>query len=409
MTVPQLESTARPAYAFGAAGTRAGAMPCGKYRPFQPVDLPDRTWPGTVLQAPPRWCSVDLRDGNQALIDQMDVAEKLRLWDLLLHIGLKEIEVGFPSASQPDFDFVRRIVGQGRIPPDVTIQVLCLAREDLIRRTVEAIEGAPNVIFHLFNSTSTLQRRVVFEMDRQGILDQAVEGTRILRDGLSALSGTNTVLEYSPESFTGTELDFAVDICAAVAAEWGASPQEKVIVNLPATVEMATPNIYADQIEWFCRHFPARKSVVVSLHTHNDRGTGVAATELALMAGAERVEGTLFGNGERTGNCDIVNVAMNLFSQGIDPELDFRDMPHIRSTVEEIIKMPVHERHPYAGDLVFSAFSGSHQDAAIRKGMAETGDVSWEVPYLPINPADVGSSYREIVRASNRSSRPGSG
>ena len=398
MPFPPLESTARPAYVVGAAGSRAGAMPSGKYRRFQPVDLPDRTWPGTVLEAPPRWCSVDLRDGNQALIDQMNVAEKLRMWDLLLDIGLKEIEVGFPAASQPDFDFIRRIVGDGRIPPGVAIQVLCLAREDLIRRTVDALEGAPNVIFHLFNSTSSLQRRLVFEMGRQDIVDLAVEGTRVLRDGLSALSGTNIVLEYSPESFTGTELDFAVDICAAVAAEWGATPQEKMIVNLPSTVEMATPNVYADQIEWFCRHFPARDSVTVSLHTHNDRGTGVAATELALMAGAERVEGTLFGNGERTGNCDIVTVAMNLFSQGVDPELDFRDMPRIRSTVEEINKLPVHERHPYAGDLVFTAFSGSHQDAAIRKGMAHCGDDSWDVPYLPVDPSDVGSSYTEIAR-----------
>ena len=408
MTSQPMESTAHPTFSVGPAGARAGAMPHDKYRPFQPIDLPDRTWPGAVLEAPPRWCSVDLRDGNQALIDPMNVTEKLRMWDLLLDIGLKEIEVGFPSASQPDFDFIRRIVGEGRIPPHVTIQVLCQAREELIRRTVEALEGAPNAIFHLYNSTSTLQRRVVFEMDRQGIVDLAVEGTRVVRDGLSALSGTNVVFEYSPESFTGTELDFAVDICAAVAEEWGATPEERIIVNLPSTVEMATPNVYADQIEWFCRHFPARDSVVVSLHTHNDRGTGVAATELALMAGAERVEGTLFGNGERTGNCDMVTVAMNLFSQGVDPELDFRDMPRIRSTVEEINKLPVHERHPYAGDLVFTAFSGSHQDA-IRKGMAHVRDASWEVPYLPIDPADVGSSYKETVRVNSQSGKGGVG
>ena len=408
MTSQPTESTPHPAFAVGAAGARAGAMPHEKYRPFQPVDLPDRTWPGAVLDRPPRWCSVDLRDGNQALIDPMNVAEKLRMWDLLLDVGLQEIEVGFPAASQPDFDFIRRIVGEGRIPPHVTIQVLCQAREELIRRTVEALHGAPNVIFHLYNSTSTLQRRVVFGMGRQGIVDLAVEGTRIVREGLSALSGSNVVFEYSPESFTGTELDFAVDICAAVAEEWGATPDEKMIVNLPSTVEMATPNIYADQIEWFCRHFPARDSVVVSLHTHNDRGTGVAATELALMAGAERVEGTLFGNGERTGNCDIVTVAMNLFSQGVDPELDFRDMPRIRATVEEINKLPVHERHPYAGDLVFTAFSGSHQDA-IRKGMAHLAQRSWEVPYLPIDPADVGSSYKETVRVNSQSGKGGIG
>lgn len=408
MNSPPLESKVRPPHPVGAAGTRAGAMPYGRYLPSPPIDLPDRAWPSAVLETPPRWCSVDLRDGNQALIDPMNEAEKLRMWDLLLDIGLKEIEVGFPSASQPDFDFIRRIVGEGRIPPHVTIQVLCAARQDLIRRTVDAVQGAPNVIFHLFNVTSTLERRV-FEMDRRSIFDQVVEGTRVVRDGLSALSGTNIVLEYSPGGFTGTELDFAVDICAAVAEEWGATPEEKIIVNLPSTVELATPNVYADQIEWFCRHFPARDSVVVSLHTHNDRGTGVAATELALMAGAERVEGTLFGNGERTGNCDIVTVAMNLFSQGVDPELDFRDMPRIRSTVQEINKLPVHERHPYAGDLVFTAFPGSHQDAAIRKGMARVADASWEVPYLPIDPADVGSSYKAIARGSNRSARPTAG
>ena len=408
MTSQPTESTPHPAFAVGAAGARAGAMPHEKYRPFQPVDLPDRTWPSAVLDRPPRWCSVDLRDGNQALIDPMNVAEKLRMWDLLLDVGLQEIEVGFPAASQPDFDFIRRIVGEGRIPPHVTVQVLCQAREELIRRTVQALDGAPNVIFHLYNSTSALQRRVVFRMGRQGIVDLAVEGTRIVRDGLSALSGSNVVFEYSPESFTGTELDFAVDICAAVAEEWGATPDEKMIVNLPSTVEMATPNVYADQIEWFCRHFPARDSVVVSLHTHNDRGTGVAATELALMAGAERVEGTLFGNGERTGNCDIVTVAMNLFSQGVDPELDFRDMPRIRTTVEEINKLPVHERHPYAGELVFTAFSGSHQDA-IRKGMAHLAGRSWEVPYLPIDPADVGSSYKETVRVNSQSGKGGIG
>ena len=395
-------------FAVGAAGARAGAMPFEKYRSFRPIDLPDRTWPGVTLTRAPRWCSVDLRDGNQALIDPMSVNEKIRMWDLLLSVGFSEIEVGFPAASQPDFDFIRLIIDEGRIPDHVAIQVLCQARPELIERTVEALDGAHKVIFHLYNSTSTLQRRVVFRMGREGIIKLAVDGTKLVRDGLSALSGTNITFEYSPESFTGTELDFAGDICGAVAEAWGATPGEKMIVNLPSTVEMATPNVYADQIEWFCRNFPARDSVVVSLHTHNDRGTGVAATELALMAGAERVEGTLFGNGERTGNCDIVTVAMNLFSQGVDPELDFRDMPRIRETVELINKLPVHERHPYAGDLVFTAFSGSHQDA-IRKGMAELGDGLWEVPYLPINPSDVGSSYKETVRVNSQSGKGGVG
>ena len=395
-------------FAVGNAGARVGAMPFQKYRAFRPIELPDRSWPAATLTRAPRWCSVDLRDGNQALIDPMSVDEKIRMWELLLAVGFSEIEVGFPAASQPDFDFIRRIIDEDRIPDHVAIQVLCQARPELIERTVEALDGARNVIFHLYNSTSTLQRRVVFRLGREGIVKLAVDGTRLVRDGLSALSDANITYEYSPESFTGTELDFAVEICAAVAETWGATPEDQVIVNLPSTVEMATPNVYADQIEWFCRNFPARDSVVVSLHTHNDRGTGVAATELALMAGAERVEGTLFGNGERTGNCDIVTVAMNLFSQGVDPELDFRDMPRIRETVETINKLPVHERHPYAGDLVFTAFSGSHQDA-IRKGMAQVGDGRWEVPYLPINPADVGSSYKETVRVNSQSGKGGVG
>ncbi len=392
----------------GNAGARVGAMPFQKYRAFKPIELPDRTWPAAALTRAPRWCSVDLRDGNQALIDPMSVDEKIRMWNLLLAVGFSEIEVGFPAASQPDFDFIRRIIDEDRIPDHVAIQVLCQARPELIERTVEALDGARNVIFHLYNSTSVLQRRVVFRMGPEGIVKLAVDGTRLVRDGLSALSDANVTFEYSPESFTGTELDFAVEICAAVAETWGATARERIIVNLPSTVEMATPNVYADQIEWFCRNFPERDSIVVSLHTHNDRGTGVAATELALMAGAERVEGTLFGNGERTGNCDIVTVAMNLFSQGIDPELDFRDMPRIRETVETINKLPVHERHPYAGDLVFTAFSGSHQDA-IRKGMAEVGNDRWEVPYLPINPADVGSSYKETVRVNSQSGKGGVG
>ena len=383
-------------------------MPFQKYRPFSPVALPDRQWPDRVLTAPPRWCSVDLRDGNQALIDPMNVDEKLRLYELLLEVGLVEIEVGFPAASQPDFDFIRHIIERDMVPADVTVQVLCQARSELIVRTVEALDGAPNAIFHLYNSTSELQRRVVFNMDRAGIVDLAVQGTALVKEGIADLGDTNVHFEYSPESFTGTELDFAVDICAAVADEWGATADAPIIVNLPSTVEMATPNVYADQIEWFARHFPGRDRIVISLHTHNDRGTGVAATEQALMAGAERVEGTLFGNGERTGNCDLVTVAMNLFSQGVDPELDFRDMPRIRETVEGINKLPVHERHPYAGDLVFTAFSGSHQDA-IKKGVERVDEAHWEVPYLPIDPADVGSSYQEVVRVNSQSGKGGVG
>ena len=390
------------------AGSRKGAMPFAKYQPFQPVALADRQWPNRTLTAAPRWCSVDLRDGNQALVDPMTVDEKLRLYELLLEVGFLEIEVGFPAASQPDFDFIRGIVERGMVPPGVTIQVLCQARPELIDRTVEALDGAPKAIFHLYNSTSELQRRVVFNMDRSGIVDLAVQGTALVKAAVRRLAGTSLEFEYSPESFTGTELDFAVDVCAAVADEWGATAAAPIIVNLPSTVEMATPNVYADQIEWFGRHFPGRERIVVSLHTHNDRGTGVAATELALMAGAERVEGTLFGNGERTGNCDLVTVAMNLFSQGVDPELDFRDMPRIRETVEAINKLPVHERHPYAGDLVFTAFSGSHQDA-IKKGMARVDRSRWEVPYLPIDPADVGSSYKETVRVNSQSGKGGVG
>ena len=390
------------------SGSRKGAMPFAKYQPFAPVELADRQWPGKTLDAPPRWCSVDLRDGNQALVDPMNVDEKLRLYELLLEVGFVEIEAGFPAASQPDFDFIRQIIDRGMVPDNVTIQVLCQARAELIKRTAEALDGTANAIFHLYNSTSELQRRVVFNMDRSGIVDLAVQGTAMVKEAVAELNGTNIQFEYSPESFTGTELDFAVEISAAVADEWGATAERPIIVNLPSTVEMATPNVYADQIEWFSRNFPGRERIVVSLHTHNDRGTGVAATELALLAGAERVEGTLFGNGERTGNCDIVTVAMNLFSQGVDPQLDFRDMPRIRSTVEAINKLPVHERHPYAGDLVFTAFSGSHQDA-IKKGMARVDRQHWEVPYLPIDPSDVGSSYKETVRVNSQSGKGGVG
>lgn len=389
-------------------GRRAGLMPFEKYRAFPRVHLADRTWPNAQLKNPPRWCSVDLRDGNQALIDPMNVDEKMAMYQLLLDIGFNEIEVGFPAASQMDFDFCRTIIEDDLIPEGTVIQVLCQARPELIERTVDALRGAESAIFHLYNSTSTLQRDVVFNMDRAGIIDLAVKGTELVRDITRDLDTTRVSFEYSPESFTGTELDFAIEICDAVANAWGATKDEPIILNLPSTVEMATANIYADQIEYFCRFFPNRERAVVSLHTHNDRGTGIAATELALMAGAERVEGTLFGNGERTGNCDIMTMAMNLFSQGVDPQLDFRDMPRIREIAEDVTKIRVHERHPYAGDLVFTAFSGSHQDA-IKKGMAAVDTDRWEVPYLPIDPADVGSSYKETVRVNSQSGKGGVG
>ena len=389
-------------------GSKTGAMPYEKYSAFQPIDLADRQWPSKQLAQSPRWCSVDLRDGNQALIEPMTVDEKMRMFELLLEVGFVEIEVGFPAASKPDFEFIRKIIDENMVPDHVVLQVLCQAREELIQRNVESLDGTRQAIFHLYNSTSTLQRRVVFDMDQQQIIDLAVQGTQIVRDMVKDLSDTHVMFEYSPESFTGTELDFAIEICEEVSKTWGATPDDKVIINLPSTVELATPNVYADQIEYFCRNFDKRDSIVVSLHTHNDRGTGVAATELALMAGAERVEGTLFGNGERTGNCDLVTVAMNLFSQGIDPQLDFRNMDEIRDIVVSVNKLPVHPRHPYVGDLVFTAFSGSHQDA-IRKGMALVDRSKWEVPYLPIDPSDVGSSYRETVRVNSQSGKGGVG
>lgn len=385
-------------------------MPFHKYKPFRPVKLPDRTWPNNEITEAPRWCSVDLRDGNQALIEPMTPDEKLKMWDLLVEIGFKEIEVGFPAASQTDFDFVRLIIDQGRIPDDVTIQVLCQARKELIERTCEAVSGANNVIFHLYNSTSTVQRKVVFRMEKDEIVKLATDATALVREHTKDLvaSGTNLTLEYSPESYTGTEVDFAVEICDAVMEVWEPTVDNKIILNLPSTVEMGTPNLYADQIEYFIRHLPERDKAVISLHTHNDRGTGIAATELALMAGAERVEGTLFGNGERTGNCDLITMAMNLFSQGVDPQLYLSDMPKIVAVAEECTKIPLHVRHPYAGELVFTAFSGSHQDA-IRKGMEVVGDNGggWEVPYLPIDPADVGSSYRTTVRVNSQSGKGG--
>ena len=386
-------------------------MPHHKYKAFEPVLLPDRTWPDNIINEAPRWCSVDLRDGNQALVDPMTPDEKEKMYALLLDIGFKEIEVGFPAASQPDFDFVRRIIDRDMIPDDVTIQVLCQAREDLIQRTCDAVAGARNVIFHLYNSTSTLQRKVVFKKTREEIIELATEATQVVKRFTDKLeqSGTRITLEYSPESYTATEMEFAVDICSAVMDVWQPSIQRKIILNLPATVEMATPNIYADQLEWFIRHLPNRETAVISLHTHNDRGTGIAASELGLMAGAERIEGTLFGNGERTGNCDVITMAMNMFSQGIDPKLYLTDMPKIIAVSEECTKIPIHVRHPYAGELVFTAFSGSHQDA-IRKGMsfAESGSAdTWEVPYLPIDPADVGGSYRETVRVNSQSGKGG--
>ncbi len=384
--------------------------PQAKYRPFEPVNLPDRQWPSRSITKPPIWCSVDLRDGNQALIEPMGPERKRRFWDTLVKMGFKEIEVGFPAASQTDFDFVREIIEEGAIPDDVTIQVLTQSREELIRRTFEAIKGAKRAIVHLYNSTSTLQRRVVFGLDRQGIIDIATSGARIVKRCAEEMAGgTEIIYEYSPESFTGTELDFAKEICEAVAAVYEPTPQHKVIFNLPATVEMATPNIYADQIEWFSRNVKNRDCITLSIHPHNDRGTGVAAAELAVMAGADRIEGTLFGNGERTGNVDIVTLGVNLFTQGVDPGLDFSDINRLIQVSEYCTQLPVHPRHPYAGDLVFTAFSGSHQDA-INKGLralrASNSGV-WEVPYLPIDPEDLGRSYEAVIRINSQSGKGG--
>ena len=399
------------AEASSIAPTQGRQMPFHKYKPFKPIGLKDRRWPDQVIAQAPIWCSVDLRDGNQALIEPMTPAEKQKMWDLLVDIGFKQIEVGFPAASQTDFDFVRKIIEEGRIPDDVAIQVLCQAREELIAETCKAVAGARHVIFHLYNSTSTLQRKVVFKMGKKEVIKLATDATRLVKAGVAPLiaEGTQVSFEYSPESYTATEVDFAVDICAAVMEVWQPTEEDKMILNLPSTVEMATPNIYADQLEYFIRHLPHRERAVISLHTHNDRGTGVAASELGLMAGAERIEGTLFGNGERTGNCDVVTMAMNLFSQGMDPGLYLSDMPKIVAVAEECTKIPIHVRQPYAGELVFTAFSGSHQDA-IRKGMEFVeagGDTAWEVPYLPIDPADVGSSYRETVRVNSQSGKGG--
>ncbi len=391
--------------------------PGEKYAPFPPIDLPDRQWPSAVIDSAPIWCSVDLRDGNQALIEPMGPERKRRFFDLLVGMGFKEIEVGFPAASQTDYDFLRLLIDGNLIPDDVTIQVLTQAREPLIRRTFEAIQGAKRAIVHLYNSTSTLQRRVVFGQDRDGITEIAVAGTRICREctdamakeGAKAGSGTEIQFQYSPESFTGTELDYAVEICEAVMAAWGSSAQDKIILNLPATVEMSTPNIYADQIEWFARNCRDRDHYVLSVHPHNDRGTGIAATELAVMAGADRVEGTLFGNGERTGNVDIVTLAMNLFTQGVEPGLAVDDIDAIAKTAEYCTQLPIHPRHPYVGELVFTAFSGSHQDA-IKKGMAaqkQANSPLWQVPYLPIDPADLGRDYEAVIRINSQSGKGG--
>jgi 2-isopropylmalate synthase len=385
------------------------AMPIHKYRPFPPIDLPDRTWPSRTIDKAPIWCSVDLRDGNQALIEPMGPERKRRMFDLLLELGFKEIEVGFPAASETDWTFVREIIEQDLIPDDVTIQVLTQSRAELIDKTFAAIRGARRAIVHLYNSTSELQRRVVFGLDRAGIVDIAVTGARQIRDLAAKMPETEIVYQYSPESFSGTELDFAVEICEAVMDVWQPTPEKKVIINLPGTVEMATANVHADQIEWFGRHVRNRDSIIMSLHPHNDRGSAVAATELGLMAGAERVEGTLFGNGERTGNVDLVTLALNLFTQGVDPGLVIKDIDAVVRTVEYCNHLPVHPRHPYAGELVYTAFSGSHQDA-IKKGfeaLAKRNDGVWEVPYLPIDPKDLGRTYEAVIRVNSQSGKGG--
>jgi 2-isopropylmalate synthase len=393
-------------------------MPFSRYQAFAPIDLPDRSWPTKVITKAPRWCAVDLRDGNQALIDPMTPDRKRRMFELLVKMGYKEIEVGFPSASQTDFDFVRMLIEEKLIPDDVVIQVLTQAREHLIERTFEAIDGAPQAIVHLYNSTSTLQRRVVFDLDKDGIKEIAVRGAELcLKYAEQIQDKTEIYYEYSPESFTGTELDYAIEVINAVNDVWKPTPDRKVIINLPATVEMATPNIYADSIEYMCRKLRNRDSLVISLHPHNDRGTGVAAAELGYMAGADRIEGCLFGNGERTGNVCLVTLGMNLFSQGIDPEINFSDIDDIRRTVEYCNQLSVPERYPYGGDLVFTAFSGSHQDA-INKGLAvmkkdadaagtHVDKFAWSVPYLPIDPKDVGRSYEAVIRVNSQSGKGG--
>ena len=380
-----------------------------KYKPFSQIELKDRTWPNNQISKAPIWCSVDLRDGNQALIEPMGEEKKLRMFKLLLDIGFKEIEVGFPASSQTDFDFVRKIILEDLIPDDVTIQVLTQSRKELINRTFESLRGARNAILHVYNSTSTVQRRVVFKSDKKGIRKIAEDGAKWVLENSQKQPETNWSFEYSPESFTGTELPYAVEVCNAVNEIWKPTLKQKSIINLPATVELATPNIYADQIEWMCKNLENRENIIVSLHPHNDRGSAIAATELGIMAGANRIEGTLFGNGERTGNVDLVSLALNMLTQGIDPLLDFSDINPIMREVEYCNQLPVHPRHPYAGDLVFTAFSGSHQDA-IKKGfdsMRKTNNPLWEVPYLPIDPSDLGRTYDEVVRVNSQSGKGG--
>ncbi|WP_062348052.1 2-isopropylmalate synthase [Herbidospora yilanensis] len=393
-------------------------MPFRRYQPFTPVALGDRTWPSKVIDKAPRWCAVDLRDGNQALIDPMDSTRKLKMFELLVQMGYKEIEVGFPAASQTDYDFVRKIIEEGRIPDDVVIQVLTQARPELIERTYESLRGARQAIVHLYNSTSTLQRRVVFGLDKEGITAIAVEGAKLCKKLADDMAGeTEIYFEYSPESYTGTELEYAVEVCDAVNDVWQPTPDRKVIINLPATVEMATPNVYADSIEWMHRNLRYRDSIVLSLHPHNDRGTAVAAAELGYMAGADRIEGCLFGNGERTGNVCLVTLGMNLFSQGVDPEVDISDIDEVRRVVEYCNQLPVHPRHPWGGELVYTAFSGSHQDA-IKKGFehlerdaAAAGvpvdEFAWAVPYLPIDPKDIGRTYEAVIRVNSQSGKGG--
>ncbi len=388
-------------------------QPSTKYRPFPPVSLPERQWPNRVLTAAPIWCSVDLRDGNQALAVPMNVSQKLELFEALVRCGFKEIEVGFPAASNTEFRFIRRLIEDGRVPDDVTLQVLVQAREDLIERTVESLIGAKRAIVHLYNSTSPAQRRIVFGLGKPDILKMAARGTQWVKDRLPRLVATDVRFEYSPESFSATEVDFALEVCEAVAEVWGPTPERPIIFNLPDTVEMAMPNVYADQIEWFIRHLRRRDCAIISLHTHNDRGTGTAATELGLLAGADRVEGTLFGNGERTGNLDVVSVALNLYMNGIHPQLDFANLGQLVEAYERCTGMTVPPRHPYAGELVFTAFSGSHQDA-IRKGLrswevATEGGQSaiWDIPYLTIDPGDIGREYREVIRVNSQSGKGG--
>ncbi len=384
-------------------------MPIDKYRSYPTVALADRTWPGRVIDKAPIWCSVDLRDGNQALVDPMDGPRKRRMWDTLVGMGFKEIEAGFPSASETDFNFIRQLIEEGRIPDGVTIQVLTQAREHLVQRTLESLVGAKDVIVHLYNSTSELQRRVVFQEDQAGVKKIATDGAEMVKSRLDILKDSNVTLQYSPESFTGTELDYALEVCEAVMDVWMPVTDNKVIINLPSTVEMSTPNIYADQIEWMHRNFTRRDRMILSVHPHNDRGTGVAATELAVMAGADRVEGTLFGNGERTGNVDIVTLGLNLMTQGVDPQLDFSDINGLMETAEYCNQLPIHPRHPYAGELVHTAFSGSHQDA-INKGMKAIRTANtpvWEVPYLPIDPKDIGRDYEAVIRVNSQSGKGG--